>query len=66
MRGMSFSMPIEAMCSFGRLADRSALPSLVQTTKVPVSATAKLRAGHAGVGLEEVAAASCCRWLSAR
>jgi hypothetical protein len=25
------------------LADRSALPSLVQTTKVPVSATAKLQ-----------------------
>ena len=40
--GISFSMPIEAMWSFGRLAERSALPSLVQTTKAPVSATAKL------------------------
>src|ERR1700740_108243 len=30
-RGMTFSMPIEAMCSFGTLADRSALPSLVLT-----------------------------------
>jgi hypothetical protein len=39
---MIFSMPIEAICSFGTLADRSAFPSLVQTTKVPVSATAKL------------------------
>ena len=35
-------MPIEAMCSFGRLTPRSALPSLVQTTTLPVSATAKL------------------------
>ena len=52
-RGMIFSMPIEAMCSFGTLADRSALPSLVQTTKLPVSATAKLAAGHAGVGGED-------------
>jgi len=40
---MIFSMPIEAMCNFGTLADRSALPSLVQTTNVPVSATAKLQ-----------------------
>ena len=50
---MIFSMPIEAMCNFGTLADRSALPSLVQTTKVPVSATAKLHAGHAGIGIED-------------
>ena len=42
-RGMIFSMPIEAMCSFGTLAERSALPSLVQTTTPPVSATAKLQ-----------------------
>jgi len=36
---MIFSrLPIEAICSFGTLADRSAFPSLVQTTKVPVSA----------------------------
>ena len=35
-------MPMQAMCSLGRLAPRSALPSLVQTTKPPVSATAKL------------------------
>ena len=40
--GSSFSMPIEAMCSDGTLAPRSALPSLVQTTKLPVSAIAKL------------------------
>jgi hypothetical protein len=33
-RGMIFSMPIEAICSFGTLADRSAFPSLVQTTKL--------------------------------
>ena len=39
--GISFSMPMEAMCSGGMLALRSALPSLVQTTKLPVSATAK-------------------------
>jgi hypothetical protein len=36
-RGMIFSMPIEAICSFGTLADKSALPSLVQTTTAPVS-----------------------------
>src|SRR5512133_462501 len=42
--GISFSMPMEAMCSFGTFALRSALPSLVHTTKLPVSATAKLAA----------------------
>ncbi len=41
--GMSFSMPIEAMCSPGTFIDRSALPSLVQTVMPPVSATAKLQ-----------------------
>ncbi len=40
--GMIFSMPTDTMCSFGRCTDRSALPSLVHTTMVPVSATAKL------------------------
>ena len=50
---MIFSMPIEAICSFGTLADRSALPSLVQTTKVPVSATAKLQPVMPGVGVED-------------
>src|SRR5215831_14594555 len=40
--GMIFSMPMQAMCSLGTLALRSALPSLVQTTKLPVSAIAKL------------------------
>ena len=41
-RGMTFSMPMQAMCSGGSEAPRSALPSLVQTTKPPVSAMAKL------------------------
>src|SRR6516164_5624850 len=39
--GMIFSMPMQAMCNLGTLAERSALPSLVQTTKLPFSATAK-------------------------
>ena len=41
-RGISFSMPMQAMCSFGSETPRSALPSFVQTTKPPVSAMAKL------------------------
>ena len=41
-RGISFSMPMLAMWSGGTLAPMSALPSLVQTTNPPVSATAKL------------------------
>ena len=40
--GISFSIPMQAMCSFGSETPRSALPSLVQTTKPPVSAMAKL------------------------
>ena len=40
--GISFSMPMQAICERGRLAPISALPSLVQTTKPPVSAMAKL------------------------
>src|SRR5579863_10490292 len=39
--GMIFSMPIDAICSGGTFADKSALPSFVHTTTVPVSATAK-------------------------
>ena len=40
-RGISFSMPMQAMCSVGSDMPRSALPSFVQTTKPPVSAMAK-------------------------
>ncbi len=40
--GTSFSMPMQAMCTLARCTPMSALPSLVQTTKPPVSATAKL------------------------
>ena len=39
---MIFSIPTEAMWNCGTSADRSALPSFVQTTNPPVSATAKL------------------------
>ncbi len=41
--GISFSIPIDAICSGGTFAERSALPSFVHTTTVPVSATAKLQ-----------------------
>jgi hypothetical protein len=43
---MIFSRPVEAICSFGTLADKSAFPSLVETTKVPVS-----RVNHVGAQL---------------
>ena len=43
-------MPIDAICNFGTFADKSALPSFVQTTKVPVSATAKLQPVMPAVG----------------
>ncbi len=39
---MTFSMPIEAMCTGGSVVPMSALPSLVTTTNPPVSAMAKL------------------------
>ena len=42
-------MPIEAMCSCGRLALRSALPSLVQTTNAAGLGDGEVGAGHAGV-----------------
>lgn len=41
-RGSKFLIPIQAICSGGRETPRSAFPSLVQTTKPPVSAIAKL------------------------
>src|SRR5476651_1020167 len=41
--GITFSMPIDAMCSGGTFALRSALPSFVHTVMPPVSATAKLQ-----------------------
>ena len=41
VRGIIFSIPILAMCKGGTEAPISAFPSLVQTTNVPVSATAK-------------------------
>ena len=50
---MIFSMPIEAICSFGTLADRSAFPSLVQTTKVPGLGDREIAPGHPGVGIED-------------
>ena len=40
-RGISFSIPMQAMCSLGSEMPRSAFPSFVQTTNPPVSATAK-------------------------
>ena len=40
-RGISFSIPMQAMCSGGREMPISALPSFVHTTMPPVSATAK-------------------------
>ena len=40
--GTSFSIPMQAMCNFGKDVPRSAFPSFVQTTEPPVSAIAKL------------------------
>ena len=59
-------MPIEAMCSGGTFAPRSALPSLVQTTTVPVSATAKFAPVMPAVRLGRKYGRVCMRWLSAR
>jgi hypothetical protein len=41
IRGMTFSIPTHAMWIGGRCIPRSALPSFVQITTLPVSATAK-------------------------
>ena len=40
-RGITFSIPTEAMCTGASAIPRSAFPSFVQTTNPPVSATAK-------------------------
>ena len=53
VRGTSFSMPTDAMCSFGVLAERSALPSLVQVTTAARFGDDEIAAGHAGVGGED-------------
>ena len=60
-------MPMLAMCSGGTEAPMSALPSLVHTTKVPVSATAKLApvmpapaARNRGRALLRIASVSTC------
>ena len=55
-RGMIFSMPMQAMCSGGSDMPRSALPSLVQTTKPPVSATAKFTPVRPASALQELLA----------
>ena len=65
VRGMIFSMPTEAMYSFGQCTDRSALPSLVQTTMAPVSATAKFAPVMPASALRNDGRV-VRRWLSAR
>jgi len=64
-RGMIFSMPIEWICSGGTLPERSALPSLVQVTTVPVSAMAKLQPVRPASALR-ISGRVVSRWLSAR
>ncbi len=64
-RGMSFSMPMQAMCMRRSETPRSALPSLVQTTKPPVSAMAKftpVSPASAGRNFSR----RCCRAASVR
>ena len=61
--GISFSIPTQAMCSFGSETPRSALPSLVQTTTPPVSAIAKLTPVMPGVGCHELLAQVTCARL---
>src|SRR5579864_7465183 len=66
IRGISFSIPIDAMCNGGTFAERSALPSFVQTTTVPVSATAKLQPVTPAVFWRTKYGRVFIRWLSAR
>ena len=42
MSGITFSIPMMAICRSANEVPRSALPSLVQTASAPVEATAKL------------------------
>ncbi len=64
--GINFSIPIDAMCNGGTFADRSALPSFVHTTTVPVSATAKLQPVMPAVFSRTKYGRVFMRWLSAR
>ena len=58
-RGMIFSMPIEAMCSVGTLADRSALPSLVQTTNAARLGDREIAPVMPGVGRKDEGRVAC-------
>ena len=53
------------MCSGGTLAERSAVPSLVQTTKAPVSATAKFAPVRPASALR-ISGRVASRWVRAR
>ena len=62
-RGMSFSIPIEAMCMGGSAMPRSALPSLVHTTKPPVSAMAKFTPVSPACAARNFSRRCCARGL---